>query len=167
MTLFPPWMDVATMLIGAAEVKGKVNNSVIVRMWERISVGVTDDETAWCAAFVGNCLEESGYKSTRSGWALDYAKWGYECPPIYGAIAVMQRKNSAGKVIGGHVTFVVGHDAQNRIMGLGGNQGDKVSVAPFDRSRILTYRYPGGLPVPSRETLPLYASSGKSSSNEA
>lgn len=162
----PPWYKIAETYIGLSEIKGPVNNSTIVRMFDRIKVGVNDDETAWCAAFVGNCLEEAGIKSTRSAWALDYAKYGIEVVPVVGAIAVMQRKNSAGKVIGGHVTFVAGHDVQGRIMGLGGNQGDKVSVAPFDRSRILTYRMPQGALVPSSE-LPLYASSGKSSSNEA
>jgi uncharacterized protein (TIGR02594 family) len=143
-----------------------VNNSKIVRMFDRIKVGVNDDETPWCAAFVGNCLEEVGIKSTRSAWALSYADYGVKAPCVPGAIAYMQRKNAAGKVIGGHVAFVVGRDQRGNIMLLGGNQGDKVSVAPFAPSRIMGYRWPK-LPSPPVSALPMYASNGKLSQNEA
>lgn len=162
----PPWLKVATELIGQKEVKGKLHNPIILRMWDRIRVGVTDDETPWCAAGVGYCLEESGIRSTRSGWALSYEKYGEACDPSLGAIAYMKRYNSAGKLIGGHVAFAVGQSQDGSIMLLGFNQSDSVSVARFPKSRILGYRWP-----PSdarREPLPSYVGGGmKFSTNEA
>jgi len=128
-----------------------------VAFWQRLRIGVADDETPWCAAFVGAMLEDAGHKSTRSGWALSYAKYGWPVAyPAVGAIAYMQRKNSAGKVIGGHVGFVVGERADGSIMLLGGNQGDRVSVAPFSKARIMGYRWPTSR-IPQRAPLPIYS----------
>ena len=67
---------------------------------------------------------------------------------------------------GGHVGIVVGQDAKGRIMVLGGNQSDSVSIAPFELSRVAGYRLPPDT-VPHYEPLPLIVSSGKSSNNEA
>ena len=78
-----------------------------------------------------------------------------------GCIAVFERKG------GGHVGFVVGTDERGRLMVLGGNQGDAVTIAPFDKSRVLGYRYPQGEKVLAG-SLPLLASNGTpSSQNEA
>ncbi|ENX0048323.1 TIGR02594 family protein, partial [Neisseria gonorrhoeae] len=67
--------------------------------------------------------------------------------PAYGCIAVKPRRG------GGHVFFVVGKDAEGRILGLGGNQGNMVSIIPFDPADIDGYFWPskliGGKPVPS------------------
>jgi len=40
----------------------------------------------------------------------------------------------------GHVGFFAGWGTDGRIMILGGNQGDTVSIAPFDVSRVLGIR---------------------------
>lgn len=67
--------------------------------------------------------------------------------PAYGCIAVKSRQG------GGHVFFVVGKDAKGRILGLGGNQGDTVSIVPFNSADIDGYFWPSKLvgltPVPS------------------
>lgn len=167
MTFVPKYIQIAYGYLGQKEIKGKVNNSTIVRMFDRIRVGVNDDETPWCAAFVGNCLEEAGHRSTRSAWALSYATYGYPSGLSLGSIAYMARKNSAGKVIGGHVTFPVGIRKDGAIMCLGGNQGDQVSIAPFSPERILGYRSPVRV-NDMRTSLPPFAMDGKPlSSNEA
>lgn len=154
-----PWFDIAQKYIGLKENKGSKHAPLIVQMWARIKLaGIKDDETPWCAAFVGSCLEEAGIKSTRSAAALSYEKYGTGLNyPVVGAIAYKKRYNSAGKTIGGHVFFVAGQDAQGRIMGLGGNQSDQVCIAPFNKSVILGYRWPNGYPIPARVTLPLVA----------
>jgi hypothetical protein len=52
-------------------------------------------------------------------------------------------------------------------MVLGGNQGNAVTVAPFDRARVLGYRWPPGFTVLGGP-MPLIASNGaKASANEA
>jgi hypothetical protein len=62
---------------------------------------------------------------------------------------------------------VVGNDEAGRLMVLGGNQGNAVTVAPFDRARVLGYRWPSGFTVLGCP-MPLIASNGaKASANEA
>lgn len=166
----PMWMIVAKGYLGQKEISGTKHNPLIVKMWSRIRAPFTDDETPWCAAFVGSCLEEANFKSSRSAGALSYRTWGQPISvPVYGAIAYMSRKNKAGKVVGGHVTFVAGIRRDGLIMCLGGNQGDKVSIAPFLKERILGYRWPSTEALPNpRAELPMYNNIGqKISSNEA
>jgi hypothetical protein len=67
---------------------------------------------------------------------------------------------------GGHIGIVMGQDAKGRLMVLGGNQGNKVSIAPFDRARVLGFRWPTGVAVPT-DTLPELLSVEASSSKEA
>ena len=79
---------------------------------------------------------------------------------MVGAIVVFQR---AG---GGHVGFLVGRDERGRLMILGGNQANAVTIAPFDPERVLGYRWPWSVEPDGR--LPLVASNGAPvSRNEA
>src|SRR5262245_16248321 len=96
------WMNAAKFYLGQKEIKGKYHNDKIVQMFKRIKrAGIKDDETPWCAAFVGNCLEEVGIVSSRSEGALSYQKYGVAVEPTYGAIAYMARYNAKGKLLGG------------------------------------------------------------------
>ena len=68
-----PWFDAAQKYLGLKEIKGSKHAPLIVQMWARIKLaGIKDDETPWCAAFVGSCLEEVGIQSSRSAAALSY-----------------------------------------------------------------------------------------------
>lgn len=156
----PAWIGVARGYLGVREVKGRVNNPKIVSFFARIRASIFDDETPWCAAFVGSCLEECGIRSTRAAYALSYANYGTKLDfPAVGAIAYMRRFNSAGKVIGGHVIFVLGQRADGSIVGIGGNQADQVSIASFPVSRIMGYRCPPGYTL-VRAPLPIYSKDG-------
>src|SRR5581483_849958 len=111
-------------------------------------------EVAWCAAFVGACLERAGVAGTRSLMARSYLAWGEPLPePRTGAVAVLSRGSDASL---GHVGFLVGLTPSQAIL-LGGNQGDAVSVAAFPRSRLVGLRWPAtavipdGAPAPSRD----------------
>jgi uncharacterized protein (TIGR02594 family) len=134
----PTWIIEAEALIGTKEIKGAKHNPLIVAMWKWIKRGgIKDDETPWCAAFVGSCLEKAGIQSSRFESARSYLKFGMRLDyPRYGCIAVFERNG------GGHVGFVVGKDDEGRLMILGGNQGDKVGIAPFEATRLLGYRWP-------------------------
>ena len=100
---------------------------------------VRDDEVAWCAAFVGACLERADVASTRSLAARSYLAWGRKLDEgRLGAIAVLSRGTDAAL---GHVGFVIGETA-GQVLLLGGNQGDRVSVAAYEKSRLLGYRWP-------------------------
>lgn len=98
--------------------------------------------------------------------ALAWAEAGeHLTAPAYGCIAVFNR---AG---GGHVGFVVGRDRAGNLMILGGNQGNKVSIARFAKDRVVAYIWPSNgaqnQPAQDRYRLPVLAGNGEFSTNEA
>lgn len=137
----PKWISKAYNYIGLKEIHGKQHNEKILEFWKEIRASFTDDETPWCAGFVGGVLEECGIRSSRSASARSYMNWGAKLDePAVGAIVVFWRGDPKG--YSGHVGFVVGKDGKGNIMVLGGNQGDEVNVKPFSTSRVLGYRWP-------------------------
>lgn len=159
----PAWLAKARSYLGRAEIPGQKHSPFVLRLWQLIRAPFTDDETPWCAAFVGGVLEECGLKSTRSAWARSYLAWGQKiAKPVVGCIVVFERGPKSG-----HVGFVVGEDRRGNLMVLGGNQGNAVTVAPFGTNRVLGYRWPGAVVPPAFASLPVVASDGKVSTNEA
>lgn len=146
----PPWLMQARRYMGLREIKGPQHSAEIVQFWKDIKRGgIKEDETPWCAAFVGSCLEKTGFTSTRFEGAASYKTWGVKLDhPEVGAIAVIDRMGGA------HVFFVVGRDQGGNIVGLGGNQSDAVGFATFDRTAVRAYRWPEGYPVPEASSLP-------------
>lgn len=133
------WIKEARRHIGLAEIPGKQHNPAIVNMGIRLGAWWKDDETPWCGTFVAHCLRESD-RAIPKHWyrAREYENYGTVlAAPAYGCIAVMSRQG------GGHVGFVVGETKPGGdLLILGGNQGNKVSIARFPRSRITGYRWP-------------------------
>lgn len=136
----PPWMAMAWAEFGQSEVSGASANPRILEYFQNVGhSAITDDETAWCAAFVGACLERAGFASTRSLMARSYLEWGEPISePPAGSIAVLSRGANPSL---GHVGFLVGM-TDAAIYLLGGNQANAVSVARFDRVRLLGVRAP-------------------------
>lgn len=154
-------MEYAILLSGLAEIKGPKHESRIVAMFDSIHASwFTNDETPWCAAFVGHCLERAGIQSTRSARARSYETWGNNLPGAvlvpgytqrlpaipYGSVVVL---NSPGRGAGsGHVTFYYGPSGSGWA-GYGGNQNDAVRVSPYEWDRIVAVRWPSGYALPS------------------
>jgi uncharacterized protein (TIGR02594 family) len=155
----PPWVAEARRHIGTREIPGPRHEPKILQWWRAIKRGgIKDDETPWCAAFVGGCLEVVGIVSTRFEGARSYLQWGKRLDTAeYGAIAVL------GRAGGGHVAFVVGRDSFDRIMLLGGNQNNAVNIAAFPTTRVLGYRWPEPVPMPERRPLPLMRAAASTS----
>jgi uncharacterized protein (TIGR02594 family) len=138
----PLWLQAGINLIGIERestgrfAEGHDNPTIIDWAKEEggeIAAEYTHDSIPWCALFANHCLTLAGLKGTGTLWALDFAgKW--PCTkllgPAVGAFAPMVRSG------GGHIIQIVGRDKQGRIMGLGGNQSDKVSIEPFPMSRL-------------------------------
>lgn len=162
----PPWLAIARRYIGTHEIPGRASNPLIVRWWQAIRQAISDDGTAWCAAFVGGVLEESKIPSTRKANARSYLDHGRKLDqPAVGCVVVFARGSNGWS---GHVGFVVGQNRAGHLMVLGGNQGDMVRISAFNRDRVLGYRWPtGGVPLPARYTLPVLASDGTLSTDEA
>lgn len=141
-----PWLVEARKHIGLMEIKGAKHAPEIVQMWKDIKRGgIKDDETPWCAAYVGAMLERVGIKSTRFESAKSYLAWGDVLAyPQYGCVVVFEREG------GGHVGFVVGQTVSGDLLVLGGNQGDGVNIKRFSRSRASGYRWCSAMgPMPA------------------
>ena len=150
--MIPPWLSQAKQYLGTKEIPGPKTQALVLKWWGLIRAPFRDDETPWCAAFVGGVLEEVGLKSTRSAAALSYLSWGTAlAQPCLGAIAVKRRKG------GGHVTFVAGTDGKGGLWCVGGNQGDAVTMALYPASVFAGFRWPAGIPV-NLDPLPVLAS---------
>ncbi|WP_140918195.1 NlpC/P60 family protein [Limnobaculum xujianqingii] len=148
----PRWLTLARQFLGLREIKGAKHAPEIVQFWRDIKRGgIKDDETPWCAAFVGAVLEHSGIKSSRFESAKSYLSWGVKLQqPAVGAIAVLSRTG------GGHVAFVVGQNSNGDLLLLGGNQNDAVNIAAFSRNRVEEYRWPTDEPLPVGGPLPQF-----------
>lgn len=142
----PRWLVAARRYVGTKEVRGSKHNPLILKWWQAIRAPFTDDETPWCAGFVGGCLEEVGIKSSRSASARSYERWGVALnKPAIGCVVVFSRRG------GGHVGFCVGH-SKNTVAVLGGNQRDMVNITNFEKIggslKVTAYRWPEGEKLP-------------------
>lgn len=162
----PAWIEEARKHLGVAEIPGVTHHPLILRMWKAIKRGgIQSDEVPWCAAFVGFCLETAVIQSSRFESAKSYLTWGTGlATPFYGCIAVLDGGPSRPGM--GHTGFIVGKDQRGRLMVLGGNQGNKVSIAPFDPARAIGLRWPSAVQFPPIGALPTIESAGPSSANE-
>lgn len=137
------WMGYVVAQIGVREVPGPRNSPIIARWLTALKAWWCDDATPWCGVFVAHVMQKSGFCLPRHWYrARDWASWGTRCEPAYGAICVVERPG------GGHVLFVTRISAAF-VWGVGGNQGDRVCEAKFDRSRVIGFRWPPGLTAPS------------------
>ncbi|MEO1794943.1 MAG: TIGR02594 family protein, partial [Pseudomonadota bacterium] len=136
----PPWMAEAWALFGASEIAGPRANSRIADLYRDAGhASVRDDAVPWCAAFVGACLKRAGIRPTGSLRARSYLKFGVAAEvPKPGDVVVLTRGASP---TAGHVGFLVG-ETETRVLLLGGNQSNAVTVAAFSRDRILGFRRP-------------------------
>ena len=137
--------DIARSYIGTTEGPGPADNPVIMEMYA--SVGhdwVEHDSVAWCAAFVGHCLEMAGIRSTRKLTARSYLDWGVPVETAdaqQGDIGVIPRGSSSWQ---GHVFFIDRIEGQ-WVWGLGGNQDDAVNVKRYPASKLLGVRRAGNV----------------------
>lgn len=157
----PAWLTEARKQIGTREIKGPQHEPKVLSWWKAIRRGgIKDDETPWCAAFVGAMLEAVGIISSRFESAKSYLEWGQPLKdPAVGCIVVIGRDG------GGHVAFCVGQDSWGNLLLLGGNQGDQVCISAFRRDRVLGLRWPTAVPAPLPGPLPV--GSAEASRSEA
>jgi len=146
----PGWMDVAAKYNGLREIRGPKHEPLILK-W-MIASGhpqIKDDETPWCAAYIGGVLKEYGLKGTNSLAARSYEGWGVKLKtPVYGAIGTKRRGGRKAASWMGHVGFVVAANATH-VWLLGGNQNDGVNIARFARSEFTAFVVPYGCDVKS------------------
>ncbi len=144
----PIWIRMASQELGITEIPGKMNNPRISEYFRSIGAGHSADEIPWCSSFVNFILKKSGYKITGSGAARSWLKYGPVIPYKKYAIVIFKR----GAAWQGHVAFVMG-ETPDKIRVLGGNQGNKVSIAEYPKKDVLGYRWPIRIPPPPDQKL--------------
>jgi uncharacterized protein (TIGR02594 family) len=146
--------------IGLTEWPGAKHNPAIVQMFaDKGHDWVQDDETPWCAAFVGSVLASLGLPHTGKLNARSYLAWGSEVrmqDARPGDVVVLWRGSLTSWQ--GHVAFLVRFDG-DRVILRGGNQGNAVSDAPYARDRILGIRRADG--VQARGSRPVLRSGNR------
>lgn len=160
----PSWMFNARHYLGTAEIPGPKTSAVIGKWLHRLKAWWNEDETPWCGTYVAAIMAEVDYSRPRHWYrARAWLDWGHKLDkPVPGCIVIFERKG------GGHVGFVVGETKDGHLLVLGGNQGNRVSIAPFSKDRVLGYRWPISAGFPRLRSLPILASNGQPiSQNEA
>lgn len=145
----PNWMTIAhgEWGRGVIEIAGiKANPRILLYLAKTGLKGTKlalTDETAWCSAFVCWVMERAGIKSTRSAAARSWLDWGMPLLlPKPGCIIVFDR-HSPTNPRAAHVAFYCGPNTSPYLINvLGGNQRNRVCVAPYDKSRVIGYRWP-------------------------
>ena len=137
--------EIARSYIGTKEGVGAADNPKIMAMYASVGQSqVEHDSVAWCAAFVGHCLETAGLRSTRKLTARSYLDWGVGIELTAaraGDIVVFSRGTSGWQ---GHVGFFVAQTGQ-MIEVLGGNQGDAVNIRRMPAAKLLGVRRTGSV----------------------
>lgn len=126
--------------IGTWEWKNGHNPKVVNYFAEVGHSWVKDDETAWCAAFVGAMLKRAGQPHTGKLNARSYLDWGNpvaleDARP--GDVVVFSRGKPNGWQ--GHVAFL-DRQTKDHIYVLGGNQQNQVNVMAYPKARLLGIR---------------------------
>ena len=139
--------EIAKTYIGTVEGPGPADNPVVMEMYA--SVGhdwVEHDSVAWCAAFVGHCLERAGLRSTRKLNARSYLDWGVPvdlADAQEGDVVIFSRGDPSGWQ--GHVGFFVRKVGASTIEVLGGNQSDAVNIKRSSTRNLLGVRRAGNV----------------------
>ena len=131
--------ELARTFIGTKEIVGSKHNPIVVQWFADVGHSwVSDDETPWCAAFVGAMLKAGGYRFTGKLNARSYADTPSntkvrERDAKPGDIVVFTRGNNGWS---GHVGFFV-KQTELSVLVLGGNQNNEVNERWYTKSRLL------------------------------
>jgi uncharacterized protein (TIGR02594 family) len=159
-----PWITEGNKFIGLKEIPGPRHNLTILNWLKELKAWWSEDETPWCGVYVAHCIKACNYQIPKyymraKAWSEN---WGVELPTATdGCIVVFDRKG------GGHVGFVLGVTKDNLLAVLGGNQGNAVNIAKFDRSRVVGYYWPKEFALPNTYRTSQIDIDGGVSTNEA
>jgi uncharacterized protein (TIGR02594 family) len=142
----PPWLSIARGELGVHETPGPAATERVLEYHAATTLRASSDEVPWCSAFACWCMERAGFRSTRSASARSWLTWRYPLAELRpGCVVVLSRGDaSLGQ---GHVGFFAGYSrlfvmGPRRLLLLGGNQGNAVSLAPYPQTRVIGMRWP-------------------------
>ena len=128
------------------EIEGPRSNERIIEYLRSTSypdalIDANGDSIAWCASFVNWCLAAVGIAGTGKANARSYLGYGEHMDIEYarpGDIAVFERPPNPAS---GHVAFFERLQGKS-VFVTGGNQKNRVCMAPYPRNRLIAVRRP-------------------------
>lgn len=139
--------EVAKRFEGVAELPGPKDNPLVLAMLRLDQTWPAGDAVPWCSAFVNFVCFILGLPRSRSLAARSWRNVGRPvklAEAVVGFDLVILRRGGPLRLEEdgpGHVGFFAGFDAaRGAVRVLGGNQGDRVSVAPFPVEQVLGVR---------------------------
>lgn len=141
-------IEIALGEYAVEEIPGEEDNPRILQYFAEIGhQWVKDDETAWCSAFVNWVATKAGYERSNKLNARSWLDIGVEITG--GAYKYVGDLVHIGDVLifwreskdswKGHVGFYINEDEDYYYV-LGGNQGNKVQISKYPKSRLLGIR---------------------------
>ena len=145
----PKWLEIARTDLGVDEIAGPKSNPRIMDYYKAANANwAKDDSVPWCGAAMAAWIAGAGYTvPPEAARARAWLDWGVPLQdPKPGAVAVFRRGADEKS---GHVTLFL-EDRGDRVLCLGGNQGDAVSITSYPKRDLLGYRWPAGADVPAK-----------------
>ena len=132
-------LDIALSQYGIKEIVGKNHNKEVLKYFSEIGhAWVTNDETAWCSAFVNWVCKKAGLDYSKKLNARSWLTIGTPVTaPKLGDIVIFWRGSKTSWK--GHVAFFI-RETPNWIYVLGGNQSNQVKISAYPKYRLLEYR---------------------------
>lgn len=130
----------ALKMYGQKEIVGTKDNPEITMLFDELGFNGDSlkDETSWCAVFI-NCIlkrADKPYLRKLNARSLLLLGKDVKCPQVGDIVVFWRESKSSWK---GHVGIYISED-ETSINVLGGNQGNKVCIAPYFKRRVLGYR---------------------------
>jgi uncharacterized protein (TIGR02594 family) len=138
---------IAKTWIGTKEIKGVMDNPLIMAMLTMDNSWPQHDEVPWCSAFINFIARQCGLPRSKSLLARSWLGIGDTVPLDRAAqgfdLAILSRGENApgpgNHTAPGHVGFYSYHFKDDLFL-LGGNQSDSVSIDKYPTARLLGVR---------------------------
>lgn len=140
--------DLALRYVGMEEVSGRTSNPAILAMLKLDNAWPEDDSVPWCSGFMNFIAWQLRLPRSKSLRARSWLRVGtpISLEDAVAGFSVVILKRGGGSQPGpdviaapGHVGLYAGVEGA-KVLLLGGNQGDSVSIARYATSRVLGVR---------------------------
>lgn len=113
----------------------------------QVGIGSDNELTHWCGAFVAHCMKEAGQAVPMGAaaatkwrkWGDASIRWRSEDEVPVGAVVMTAGNQGTSRI--SHVNLMADwQPGEDHYLGLGGNQSDSVTIAPFRKENIAEIR---------------------------
>lgn len=134
-------LKVAASQLGVQEIEGIEDNPQVVAYAKETGItGIETDEIPWCSTFINWCAKQANLPMSHKPNARSWVNIGKLIHlPKAGDVVVFWRESPTSWK--GHVAIFLGFNKSGKkVICLGGNQKNAVSIMEYDAEKVLTYR---------------------------